>query len=103
MMFMSRIECQFKALTVSSSNSGHFEAADLNKKFEENVDEFMKKKKKGKLSKKARQKFYDRWSRHHKWPYPSEIAKLAQGLVACLISGWKDSTFLGISTIDVVF
>ncbi|KAF9604727.1 hypothetical protein IFM89_009523 [Coptis chinensis] len=38
MMFLSRIECQFKALTVSSSNYGHFEAADLNEKFEENVD-----------------------------------------------------------------
>jgi hypothetical protein len=33
--------------------------------------EFMKKRKKGKLPKEARQQLLDWWSRHHKWPYPS--------------------------------
>ncbi|KAF9587538.1 hypothetical protein IFM89_003996 [Coptis chinensis] len=135
MMFLSRIECQFKALTVSSNSGddplfsyfyflGHFEAADLNEKFEENVDvsdhyidpqaedrelklkllrkysgylgglkqEFMKKKKKGKLPKEARQKLHDWWSRHHKWPYPSESQKLAlaecTGLDPRQINNW---------------
>ncbi|KAJ6925307.1 hypothetical protein NC651_009846 [Populus alba x Populus x berolinensis] len=39
--------------------------------------EFMKKRKKGKLPKEARQQLLDWWSRHHKWPYPSESQKLA--------------------------
>lgn len=33
--------------------------------------EFMKKKKNGKLPKEARQQLLDWWSRHYKWPYPS--------------------------------
>lgn len=33
--------------------------------------EFLKKKKKGKLPKEARQQLLDWWSRHHRWPYPS--------------------------------
>ncbi|KAK3036976.1 hypothetical protein RJ639_030941 [Escallonia herrerae] len=33
--------------------------------------EFMKKRKKGKLPKEARQQLLDWWSRHYKWPYPS--------------------------------
>ena len=33
--------------------------------------EFMKKKKKGKLPREARQQLLDWWSRHDKWPYPS--------------------------------
>ncbi|WZZ51445.1 hypothetical protein YC2023_051552 [Brassica napus] len=32
--------------------------------------EFMKKRKKGKLPKEARQQVLDWWSRHYKWPYP---------------------------------
>lgn len=33
--------------------------------------EFLKKKKNGKLPKEARQQLLDWWSRHYKWPYPS--------------------------------
>lgn len=33
--------------------------------------EFMKKRKKGKLPKEARQQLLDWWSKHYKWPYPS--------------------------------
>lgn len=33
--------------------------------------EFMKKRKKGKLPKEARQQLLDWWNRHYKWPYPS--------------------------------
>lgn len=36
--------------------------------------EFMKKRKKGKLPKEARQQLLDWWSRHYKWPYPSVVA-----------------------------
>ena len=32
--------------------------------------EFMKKRRKGKLPKEARQQLLDWWSRHYKWPYP---------------------------------
>lgn len=35
--------------------------------------EFMKKRKKGKLPKEARQQLLDWWGRHYKWPYPSVI------------------------------
>lgn len=35
--------------------------------------EFMKKRKKGKLPKEARQQLLEWWSRHYKWPYPSVI------------------------------
>lgn len=38
--------------------------------------EFMKKRKKGKLPKEARQQLLDWWSRHYKWPYPSVIILL---------------------------
>lgn len=33
--------------------------------------EFLKKKKNGKLPKEARQRLLDWWNRHYKWPYPS--------------------------------
>ena len=33
--------------------------------------EFLKKKKNGKLPKEARQQLLEWWSRHYKWPYPS--------------------------------
>lgn len=33
--------------------------------------EFLKKKKNGKLPKEARHRLLDWWSRHYKWPYPS--------------------------------
>eukprot|EP00249_Psilotum_nudum_P027501 c3524_g1_i2 orf=703-1971(+) len=54
--------------------------------------EFLKKKKKGKLPKEARQKLLDWWSLHYKWPYPSEIEKtsLAEstGLDQKQINNW---------------
>ncbi|XP_019224289.1 PREDICTED: homeobox protein knotted-1-like LET6 isoform X2 [Nicotiana attenuata] len=125
MVFLSRIECQFKALTLaSSSESALGEAIDRNGSSEEEVDvnngfidpqaedqelkgqllrkysgylgslkqEFMKKRKKGKLPKEARQQLLDWWTRHYKWPYPSESQKLAlaesTGLDQKQINNW---------------
>ncbi|KAK6932779.1 KNOX1 [Dillenia turbinata] len=124
MLFLSRIEQQFRTLTLSSSDSGCGEAADWNGSSEEEVDlsnnfidpqaedrelkgqllrkysgylgslkqEFMKKRKKGKLPKEARQQLLDWWSRHYKWPYPSESQKLAlaesTGLDQKQINNW---------------
>ncbi|KAJ6893136.1 Homeobox protein knotted-1-like LET6 [Populus alba x Populus x berolinensis] len=55
--------------------------------------EFMKKRKKGKLPKEARQQLLDWWSRHYKWPYPSESQKLAlaesTGLDQKQINNWQ--------------
>ncbi|GMY09823.1 homeobox protein SBH1-like isoform X2 [Fagus crenata] len=119
MLFFSRIECQLKALTVSSSdfagrNGSSEEEVDVN----ENVvdpqaedrelktqllrkysgylgslkQEFLKKKKNGKLPKEARQRLLDWWSRHYKWPYPSESQKVAladsTGLDLKQINNW---------------
>ncbi|KAK4284320.1 hypothetical protein QN277_001172 [Acacia crassicarpa] len=54
--------------------------------------EFMKKRKKGKLPKEARQQLLDWWSRHYKWPYPSESQKLqlaeSTGLDQKQINNW---------------
>ncbi|MBA0811217.1 hypothetical protein Gohar_003141 [Gossypium harknessii] len=155
MLFLQRVECQFKALTVSSPNPGDnlslslslslafdqrvgmakfgLETSDgqkstqkhlRNASSEEDVDvnnnfidplaedrelkgqllrkysgylgslkqEFMKKRKKGKLPKEARQQLLDWWSRHYKWPYPSESQKLAlaesTGLDQKQINNW---------------
>ncbi|KDP20699.1 hypothetical protein JCGZ_21170 [Jatropha curcas] len=124
MLFLQRVECQFKALTVSSPNSACGEAGERNGSSEEEVDvnnnfidpqaedqelkgqllrrysgclgnlkqEFMKKRKKGKLPKEARQQLLDWWSRHYKWPYPSESQKLAlaesTGLDQKQINNW---------------
>ncbi|KAJ9169171.1 hypothetical protein P3X46_020632 [Hevea brasiliensis] len=124
MLFLQRVECQFKALTVSSPNSACGEANERNGSSEEEVDvnnnfidpqaedqelkgqllrrysgylgslkqEFMKKRKKGKLPKEARQQLLDWWSRHYKWPYPSESQKLAlaesTGLDQKQINNW---------------
>ncbi|XP_022714422.1 homeobox protein SBH1-like [Durio zibethinus] len=125
MLFLQRVECQFKALTVSSPNVGAcVEAIDRNGSSEEEVEvnndfidplaedrelkgqllrkysgylgslkqEFMKKRKKGKLPKEARQQLLDWWSRHYKWPYPSESQKLAlaesTGLDQKQINNW---------------
>ncbi|KAK5791982.1 homeobox protein SBH1-like [Gossypium arboreum] len=126
MVFLQRIECQFKALTVSSSNSAYgTETFERNGSSEEETDvnnksfidplaedrelkdkllqrysgylgslkqEFMKKRKKGKLPKEARQQLLDWWSRHYKWPYPSESQKLAlaesTGLDQKQINNW---------------
>ncbi|KAK7813505.1 homeobox protein shoot meristemless [Quercus suber] len=51
--------------------------------------EFMKKRKKGKLPKEARQQLLDWCSRHYKWPYPSKLA-LAEstGLDLKQINNW---------------
>ncbi|XWS15534.1 hypothetical protein CRYUN_Cryun34aG0008200 [Craigia yunnanensis] len=124
MVFLQSVECQFKALTISSPNSACGEAVDRNGSSEEEVDvnnnfidplaedrelkgqllrkysgclgslkqEFMKKRKKGKLPKEARQQLLDWWSRHYKWPYPSESQKLAlaeaTGLEQKQINNW---------------
>ncbi|XP_022926891.1 homeobox protein knotted-1-like LET6 [Cucurbita moschata] len=124
MLFLHRIECQFKALSISSSDAVCGEAFERNGSSEEEVDinghsidpqaedrelkgqllrkysgclgslkqEFMKKRKKGKLPKEARQQLLDWWSRHYKWPYPSESQKLAlaqsTGLDQKQINNW---------------
>ncbi|OWM85581.1 hypothetical protein CDL15_Pgr029004 [Punica granatum] len=146
MLFLQRIESQFRALTLASSEpdiskllSPSMEQAqilflssfaifsdgmDRNGSSEEEVDvnnsfidpqaedrelksrllqkysgylgslkqEFMKKRKKGKLPKEARQQLLDWWTRHYKWPYPSESQKLAlaesTGLDQKQINNW---------------
>nr|AWU46633.1 class 1 KNOX protein [Ceratopteris pteridoides] len=54
--------------------------------------EFLKKKKKGKLPKNAREKLLDWWNQHYKWPYPSEAEKAAlaetTGLDQKQINNW---------------
>ncbi|KAG5024031.1 hypothetical protein AAZX31_07G245000 [Glycine max] len=125
MLFLQRIECQFKSLTISSSldTTACNEAIDRNGPSED-VDvqtniidpqaedqelkgqllrkyrgylgslkqEFTKKRKKGKLPKEARQQLLEWWSRHYKWPYPSESQKLAlaesTGLDQKQINNW---------------
>ncbi|KAA8526538.1 hypothetical protein F0562_008259 [Nyssa sinensis] len=125
MLFLSKIECQFKALTVDSSDSACRDFIGRNGSYEEEIEatngncidpqaedrelkgqllrkysgylgslkqEFQKKKKKGKLPKEARQQLLDWWSRHYKWPYPSESQKMAlaesTGLDQKQINNW---------------
>ncbi|KAL4585371.1 hypothetical protein LXL04_009990 [Taraxacum kok-saghyz] len=139
MLFLSRIESQFKAISFSPSDSGLPSISffisvccgeggmDRNGSSEEDLDvdvnnnnmvdpqaeeselkgqllrkysgylgslkqEFMKKRKKGKLPKEARQQLLDWWTRHYKWPYPSEAQKLAlaesTGLDQKQINNW---------------
>ncbi|KAI8525057.1 hypothetical protein RHMOL_Rhmol13G0198500 [Rhododendron molle] len=124
MIFLSRIESQFKSLSLASSDSASGEGLERNGSSEEEADlqnnlidpqaedrelkgqllrkysgylgslkqEFMKKRKKGKLPKEARQQLLDWWSRHYKWPYPSESQKLAlaesTGLDQKQINNW---------------
>ncbi|KAI7725412.1 hypothetical protein M8C21_020233 [Ambrosia artemisiifolia] len=128
MVFLSRMESQFKAISFSNSDSGCGEGGmDRNGSSEEELDvdmnnnsmvdpqaedrelkgqllrkysgylgslkqEFMKKRKKGKLPKEARQQLLDWWTRHYKWPYPSEAQKLAlaesTGLDQKQINNW---------------
>ncbi|KAI4298748.1 hypothetical protein L6164_032267 [Bauhinia variegata] len=124
MLFLQKIECQFKALTISSSDIGRArnEGGGRNGSSEEDMEhnmidpqaedrelkgqllrrysgylgslkqEFMKKRKKGKLPKESRQQLLDWWSRHYKWPYPSESQKLAlaesTGLDQKQINNW---------------
>ncbi|XP_010555877.1 PREDICTED: homeobox protein SHOOT MERISTEMLESS-like, partial [Tarenaya hassleriana] len=121
MLFLQRVECQFKSLSLSSSSSlsgcgegSAEEEVDMNNDF---IDaqaedrelkgqllrkysgylgslkqEFMKKRKKGKLPREARQQLLDWWNRHYKWPYPSEQQKLAlaesTGLDQKQINNW---------------
>ncbi|KAG8365380.1 hypothetical protein BUALT_Bualt18G0098700 [Buddleja alternifolia] len=121
MIFLSRIDSQFKALTLDSAcgegmerNGSSEEELDVNNNFidpqAEDLElkgrllrkysgylgslkqEFMKKRKKGKLPKEARQQLLEWWSSHYKWPYPSESQKLAlaesTGLDQKQINNW---------------
>ncbi|XP_057729761.1 homeobox protein SBH1 [Arachis stenosperma] len=126
MLFLQRMESQFKSLSISPSNNfAGNEGVDRNGSSEDDVDlqnnaiidpqaeerelkgqllrkysgylgslkqEFMKKRKKGKLPKEARQQLLEWWSRHHKWPYPSESQKVAlaesTGLDQKQINNW---------------
>ncbi|KAL9268444.1 Homeobox protein SBH1-like protein, partial [Drosera capensis] len=130
MLFLSKIEFQFKALTLASPSAAGADSAlgegshDKNASLEDDMDvnanfidpevedrelkcqllrkysgylgslkqEFMKKRKKGKLPKEARQQLLAWWSRHYKWPYPSESQKLAlaeaTGLDQKQINNW---------------
>ncbi|KAE9599080.1 putative transcription factor Homeodomain-TALE-KNOX family [Lupinus albus] len=123
MLFLQRLECQFKNLTISSSDLGCNEGRERNGSCEEDVDvenivdpeieenelkgkllrkysgylgslkqEFMKKRKKGKLPKEARLQLLHWWTTHYKWPYPSESQKLAlaesTGLDQKQINNW---------------
>ncbi|KAF5746098.1 class I KNOX homeobox transcription factor STM-like 2 [Tripterygium wilfordii] len=126
MLFLSKMESQFKALTLDSSSISDFggDIPNRNESAEDEVDvsddhlnpeseerdikgkllrkysgylgslrqEFMKKKKKGKLPKEARQQLLDWWTRHDKWPYPSESQKMAlaesTGLDPKQINNW---------------
>ncbi|KAI9176731.1 hypothetical protein LWI28_006476 [Acer negundo] len=119
MVFLSKIDSQLKALTLvppfSGQNGSSEEEFDVNdhnyidphaedgelkgqllRKYSGHLgslkQEFMKKKKKGKLPREARQQLLDWWSRHDKWPYPSESQKLAlaqsTGLDQKQINNW---------------
>ncbi|PKA50654.1 Homeobox protein knotted-1-like LET6 [Apostasia shenzhenica] len=128
MIFLSRIDAQFKSLSLSHPSPPHPPQVcgeyDKNGSSEEDVDlcdnfidpqaeerelkgqllrrysgylgslkqEFLKKRKKGKLPKEARQQLLDWWTRHYKWPYPSESQKLAlaesTGLDQKQINNW---------------
>nr|AKC35107.1 shoot-meristemless-like 2 protein [Primula vulgaris] len=121
MLFLSKFESQFRALTLSSTGHSGFERngsseeeADTDYSIvdrqEEDKDlkgrllrkysgylgslkqEFMKKKKKGKLPKEARENLLEWWSRNHKWPYPSESQKMelaeSTGLDPKQINNW---------------
>ncbi|PKU74797.1 homeobox protein knotted-1-like LET6 [Dendrobium catenatum] len=126
MLFLSRIDSQFKSLSLSLPPAPSQVCADLEKNgsSEDDIDlcdnyvdpeagdrelkgqllrkysgylgslkqEFLKKRKKGKLPKEARQQLLDWWTRHYKWPYPSESQKLAlaesTGLDQKQINNW---------------
>ncbi|KAK7262126.1 hypothetical protein RJT34_29686 [Clitoria ternatea] len=125
LLFLQRIECQFKSLHISSSSAtGCDEATDHRNGASDDAEvqnsiidpqaedqelkgqllrrysgylgslkqEFMKKRKKGKLPKEARQQLLEWWSRHYKWPYPSESQKMAlaesTGLDQKQINNW---------------
>ncbi|KAI3916792.1 hypothetical protein MKW98_026263 [Papaver atlanticum] len=122
MIFISNIEAQLKNLTISTSSDHHsgqnnesseedFDASEnfidpqaddkelkiqLLRKYSGYLgslkQEFLKKRKKGKLPKDARQQLMDWWTRYYKWPYPSETQKLAlaesTGLDQKQINNW---------------
>ncbi|VVA93707.1 unnamed protein product [Arabis nemorensis] len=114
MVFLQRVECYGETAIDRNNNGSSEEEVDMNNEF---IDpqaedrelkgqllrkysgylgslkqEFMKKRKKGKLPKEARQQLLDWWSRHYKWPYPSEQQKLAlaesTGLDQKQINNW---------------
>nr|AEX56222.1 knotted-like 1 protein [Dactylorhiza fuchsii] len=125
MLFLSRIDAQFKSLSLSFPPAPQV-CADFEKNgsSEDDIDlrdnyvdpeagdrelkgqllrkysgylgslkqEFLKKRKKGKLPKEARQQLLDWWTRHYKWPYPSESQKLtlaeSTGLDQKQINNW---------------
>ncbi|CAK9316196.1 unnamed protein product [Citrullus colocynthis] len=122
MLFFSRIESQLKTLAVSSDGFELVGQNECSKEIEVDMNEnyidpqaeekelkgqllrkysgylgslkqeFLKKKKNGKLPKEARQQLLDWWSRHYKWPYPSESQKVAlaesTGLDLKQINNW---------------
>lgn len=126
MLFLSRIDAQFKSLSLSPPPppSQGCDLLERNGSSDDDLDvcenyidpqaedrelkgqllrkysgylgnlkqEFLKKKKKGKLPKEARKQLLDWWSRHYKWPYPSESQKLAlaesTGLDQKQINNW---------------
>lgn len=58
-------ELKERLLRKYSGNLGHLK------------QEFMKRRKKGKLPKEARQQLLDWWNGHYKWPYPSVCCTLS--------------------------
>ncbi|CAN0914410.1 Homeobox protein SBH1 [Linum grandiflorum] len=129
LIFLSRIESQFRALTLSATHSSSQGSGDMatgrNGSSEEDMEameatyidpqaddkelkvqllrrysgylgnlkqEFLKKKRKGKLPKESRQVLLEWWNRHYKWPYPSETQKVAlaeaTGLDQKQINNW---------------
>ncbi|KAG2302667.1 hypothetical protein Bca52824_031318 [Brassica carinata] len=110
MVFLQHVECYGEAAIERNNNGSSEEEVDMNNEF---VDpqaedrelkgqllrkysgylgslkqEFMKKRKKGKLPKEARQQLLDWWSRHYKWPYPSLALAESTGLDQKQINNW---------------
>ncbi|XP_020592706.1 homeobox protein knotted-1-like LET6 [Phalaenopsis equestris] len=126
LLFLSRIDSQFKSLSLSLPPAPSQVGGELEKNgsSEDDIElcdnfvnpeagdrelkgqllrkysgylgslkqEFLKKRKKGKLPKEARQQLLDWWARHYKWPYPSESQKVAlaesTGLDQKQINNW---------------
>ncbi|CAA6670005.1 unnamed protein product [Spirodela intermedia] len=112
MLFLSRMESQFKSLSgrrvlredadmageayVDPQAEDRELKGQLLRKYSGYLgglkQEFLKRRKKGKLPKEARYQLLDWWNRHYKWPYPSESQKLAlaesTGLDQKQINNW---------------
>ncbi|KAL1560052.1 homeobox protein SBH1-like [Salvia divinorum] len=110
-LFFATIQRQFQALTFCySDSSAHIHTREMSmiegedEKLKEELmekyrgclgklkEEFSKKKKNGKLPKQGRQQLLNWWTRHYKWPYPSEAEKMAlaesTGLEQKQINNW---------------